>query len=194
MSGLSTRQPNSEIQDMILTVTKSEKIKNPWKRSSCVFNMMRIPFHYIAISQKKKKKKISCTLKYNFNWTTAEQVEMGHLQWNGVLKMYRCMLWHLSAPDHCTVPIKFFQFLTCRNPPPLPQNEHLYMYHHTMQMGINVHKWASCTHVRCWFTTAEKHSNAQDCWSTLWACQILCRKMSTTPSHYLNQWWCISAE
>ena len=55
VSGLSTRQPNSEIQDMILTVTKSEKIKNPWKRSSCVFNMMRIPFHYIAISQKKKK-------------------------------------------------------------------------------------------------------------------------------------------
>ena len=27
MSGLSTRLPNSEIQDIILTVTKSEKIK-----------------------------------------------------------------------------------------------------------------------------------------------------------------------
>ena len=81
VSGLSTRQPNSEIQDMILTVTKSEKIKSSWKRCSCVFNMMRIPFDYIAIA-----KKNSCTLKYNFNWTTAEQVEMGHHQWNGVLK------------------------------------------------------------------------------------------------------------
>ena len=126
VSGLSTRQPNSEIQDMILTVTKSEKIKNSWKRSSCVFNMMRIPFHYISIAHKKKKN--SCTLKYNFNWTTAEQVEMGHHQWNGVLKMYRCMLWHISVPDHCTVPIKFFQFLAWRNPPPLPQNEHLYIH------------------------------------------------------------------
>ena len=56
VSGLSTRQANSEIQDMILTVTKSEKIKNSWKRSSCVFNMMRIPFHYIAIAKKKIKK------------------------------------------------------------------------------------------------------------------------------------------
>ena len=142
MSGLSTWQPNSEIQDMVLTVTKSEKIKNSWKRSSCVFNRvsqrdvremsgritfhyieyMRITFHYIAIHPKKKKKTFfSCTLKYNFNWTTAEQVEIGHHQWNGVLKMYRCMLWHLSVPDHWySIPIKFFQFLTCRNPPAPP--------------------------------------------------------------------------
>ena len=42
----------------------------------------------------KKKTFFSYTLKYTFNWTTAEQIEMGHHQWNGVLKMYRCMLWH----------------------------------------------------------------------------------------------------
>ena len=108
MPGLSTRQPNSEIQDMILTVTKSEKIKNSWKMSSCVFNMMGITFHYTAIHQKQKqtnkKTLFSCTLKYTFNWTTAEQIEMGHHQhdqWNGVLKMYRCMLWHVCIHIIC---------------------------------------------------------------------------------------------
>ena len=85
MSGLSTRQPNSEIQDIILIVTKSEKIKYSWKRSSRFTTQQFI---------KKKKNLGSCTLKYTFNRTTAEQIEMGHRQWNCVLKMYRRILWH----------------------------------------------------------------------------------------------------
>ena len=85
VSGLSTRQPNSEIQDMILTnCDKKWKIKNSWKRSSHVFNMMRITFHYIAIHQKKKNF-FSCTLKYNF-----EQLNHCWTNWNGSSSMKWC--------------------------------------------------------------------------------------------------------
>ena len=127
MSGLSTRQHYSEIQDMILSVTKSEKIKYSWKRSSSVFNMMGITFHYTAIHQKQKTKtkNLLAVLQYTFNWTTAEQIEMGHHQWNGVLKMYRCMLWHSFMKKNNTY--------TC-------------MYSHSMQC-----KWTyMCIHLHTW--------------------------------------------
>ena len=47
MSGLSTRLLNSEIQDIILTVTKSEKIKYSWKRSSCVCNRAGVKYVFV---------------------------------------------------------------------------------------------------------------------------------------------------
>ena len=68
-----------------------------WKNKEYMKHENNVSLHSNSL---KKKTFFSCTLKYDFNWTTAEQVEMGHHQWNGVLKMYRCMLWHLTVPDH----------------------------------------------------------------------------------------------
>ena len=85
---------------------KSEKIKNIWNGLP-VWQCLHYDENYIslhiALHQKQKQKQshfFSCTLKYNFNLITAEEIEMGHHQWNGVLKLYRCMLWHLLVPDH----------------------------------------------------------------------------------------------
>ena len=88
MSGLSTRQHYSEIQDMILSVTKSEKIKYSWKRSSSVFNMMGITFHYTAIHQKQKTKTKNKTLVSS----TSIYFQLNHCwtDWNGPSSMKWC--------------------------------------------------------------------------------------------------------
>ena len=88
MSGLSTRQHYSEIQDMILSVTKSEKIKYSWKRSPSVFNMMGITFHYTAIHQKQKTKTKNKTLVSS----TSIYFQLNHCwtDWNGPSSMKWC--------------------------------------------------------------------------------------------------------
>ena len=113
MSGLSTRQPNSEIQDIILIVTKSEKIKYSWKRSSRVFNMMGIVVIWImnnvslrsnSLKKNKKTWKLYFEIYFQPNhcWT----------DWNGPSSMKLC------SKNVQTYTLAFFH----------EKKEHLYIY------------------------------------------------------------------